>query len=421
MSAEVVGTSLFSYILANQICSDLPVLSTAPNPRAMPNAAASRLILSRFSESLVTQTAREALQEIGGKVSLGIVFCSADYQPHLEDFLEILQLHAHIPLLVGSSGSGLIGAGAEAENASGFSLLLLHLPETALHPFAFSAADAPDWDDAPAWRKFTGNSQVDAWITLGDPSGMPVEPWLGALGRAYPGIPCIGGLASGGRDGDEMFVFHNRTLIENGAVMVGLRGGVKLHTIVSQGCRPIGEPLPVTAGDQNLVRTIGSRPAYTVLDAAFQALSEKERELAKGNLFAGLAMREDRDEFHRGDFLIRNILGADEASGIVALGAFPRIGQTIQFQLRDAKTADEDLRHLAAAIAAEGVKPIASLVFSCGGRGRHLFNSANHDAGILAEYFADHPSAGFFCNGEIGPIGHRNYIHGYTASILLFS
>ena len=385
----------------------------------MPNAAVSRLILSKFSEPLVTETARGALHEIGGRVSLGVVFCSADYREHLEDFLEIIQLHAHVPLLVGCSGTGFVGTGAEAERASGFSLLLLHLPATELHTFAFTEATAPDWDDREAWREAVAAAPMDVWIMVSDPAGVPIEPWLGAWSRAFPGEPCIGGIASGGRDGGDTLVFKNRELIEGGALAIGLRGGIKFHTIVSQGCRPIGEPLPVTGVEHNFIQTIGSRPAYQVLDDAYQALAENDRDHAKGNLFAGLAMREDREEFHRGDFLIRNILGADEGTGVVAVGAFPRVGQTVQFQLRDAKTADEDLRHLAAVLAADGIKPIASLVFTCGGRGRNLFKTANHDAAILAETFTPHPSAGFFCNGEIGPVGERSYVHGYTASVLL--
>lgn len=387
----------------------------------MQNASVSRLVLSKFSESLVTKTARELLEEIGGRVSMGVVFCSLDYREHLEEFLEILQVHAHIPLLVGCSASGFIGTNAEAEGASGFSLLLLDLPNTKLHPFTFTQATAPDWDDADGWKNAVGVGEVDAWLMLTDPTGIPIEPWLGAWGRAFPGVPCIGGIASGGGDGTETFVFHNREVLEGGGIAIGLHGGVQIHTLVSQGCRPIGEPLPVTFAELNLIHTLGSRPAFQVLDEAYQALPEKERARAKGNLFAGLAIREDRDEFHRGDFLIRNILGADEGTGIVAIGAFPRVGQTIQYQLRDAKSADEDLRHLSALLAADGIKPFASLVFSCGGRGRNLFKTANHDAGILAEYFTPHASAGFFCNGEVGPVGGRNFIHGYTASVALLA
>lgn len=386
----------------------------------MPNAAASRLVLAKYAESLVTETAHSALEEIGGRVSCGFVFCSAHYQPNLPDFLEILQLHAHIPILVGCSASGLIGTDAEAEMAEGFSLLLLNLPETKVHAFSFDEETAPDWDDGPAWKEHFGATDPDAWVLLADPTSVPIEPWLAAFSEAFPGVPCMGGLASGGRHASDLFVFRERERLEGGGVALAFHGGVKLESLVSQGCRPIGEALPVTGVEHNVIHTLGARPAYQVLDDAYQSLSDREKEGARGNLFAGLAMREDLDEFHGGDFLIRNILGADEASGAVAVGAFPRVGQTLQWQLRDRKAADEDLRRQSARLSAAGATPFASLLFSCGGRGRHLFGSANHDAGILKEVFGAHPSAGFFCNGEIGPVGPRNFVHGYTASGVLF-
>lgn len=386
----------------------------------MPNAAASRLVLSSYSEPLTAETAREALREIGGKVSCGFVFCSADYRDDLPDFLENLQLHAHIPLLAGCSGSGIIGTGAEAEMARGFSLLLLHLPDTELRTFQFTEADVPAWEDADAWKAAAGPDPMDAWMMLADPSSVPIEPWLKAWNDATGGVPCFGGLGSGGADGGDIFVFRDREPLEGGGVAIGFRGGVKIRTLVSQGCRPIGEPLPVTSAEQNVVRTLGSRPAYQVLDEAFQTLSDRDKERARGNLFAGLAIREDREDFHRGDFLIRNILAADESSGAVALGAFPRVGQTLQYQLRDARAADEDLRHLAGDFVKNSGRPFGSLLFSCGGRGRGMFGSANHDAAVLSETLGTHPSAGFFCNGEIGPVGGRNFVHGYTASAALF-
>jgi small ligand-binding sensory domain FIST len=389
----------------------------------MPNSAASRLVLASYSEAQTIQTAREALAEVGGKVSCGIVFCSTDYRENLPDFLELLQLHAHIPLLIGCSAHGFVGTDAEAEDARGFSLLLLHLPETTLYPVNFPEGEMPEWTDGAGWRKLTGAESADAWILLAEPDSerVPIEPWLRAWSQAYPGVPCVGGLASGGSGDGDFFVLRDRELVETGAVALGFKGGVTLQTLVSQGCRPIGEPLPVTSVDHNIIHSIGTRPAYQVLDEAFQSLNDREKERAKGNLFAGLAMREDREEFHRGDFLIRQILGADEGSGAVAVGAFPRVGQTLQWQLRDRQAADEDLRMLAGTLAAQGAKPFASLVFACGGRGRGLFGSPNHDAGVLAEAFHPHASAGFFCNGEIGPVGGRNFVHGYTASALLFT
>ena len=385
----------------------------------MPNRAASRLVLSAYSESVVADAAHSILDELGGRATCAFVFCSSDYRAQLADFLEVLQLNGHFPLIVGCSSSGLVGTGREAESASGFSVLALNLPDTRLMPFSFSAPNAPDWDDADAWRKAAGGEDADVWMLLADPTAVPSEQWLATWERAFPGTPCFGGLASGGRALEDMFVFRDRELLEGG-VALGFRGGVKIHTLVSQGCRPIGEALPVTGVEENIIQTLGSRPAWRILDDAFQSLSTAEKAAAKGNLFAGLAMTEYREEFHRGDFLIRNILGADEETGAVAVAAFPRVGQTVQYQLRDATAADEDITQLANALHDNGVKPFASLLFSCGGRGRGLFGAPNHDAGVLAEAFGNHASAGFFCNGEIGPVGGKNFVHGYTASAALF-
>lgn len=387
----------------------------------MANSAASRLVLGAYSERGVIETARQLLDELGGKVTCGFVFASADYGAHLPDFLELIQLHGHVPMLSGCSGSGLIGTGTEEEQGRGFSLLLLHLPDTGIFPFHFSAGQAEELDSPEVWRTATGlqPDQVDAWIVLANPLTFPVEPWLTRWSSAYPGIPCLGGLGSAGQDGEEIFVFHNRAPVE-GVVAIGLRGGVRIETLVSQGCRPIGQPFTITGAEQNFIITLGSRPAYQVLAEVIEGLSGSERRRASGNLFAGLAMSEYVDDFKTGDFLVRNLIGADANHGVVAIGAHPRVGQTMQFQLRDRLSADEELRHLTDQKLNAGIHPFASLLFACAGRGRHLFGEPNHDAAALTAAFGPKPSAGFFCNGEIGPVSGRNFVHGYTASAALF-
>lgn len=384
----------------------------------MTNSAASRLVLAPYSEEQVIATASEALHEAGGHVSCAFVFASADYRPHLPDFLELIQLHGHVPTLIGSSGAGLIGSGAEAEKASGFSLLFLHLPDTKVVPCEFSRIESEADADGSSLGEARGD--VDTWITLLDPVNVPVDPWLDEWNSAFPGVPALGGLGSGGPRGDDIFLMHNREIIEGG-VALGFSGGVRIDTIVSQGCRPIGEPLTITGAEENFVTTLGSRPAYEALEKAFAELPDRDKPLARGNLFAGIATSEYVDEFKTGDFLVRNILGADVNQGVLALGAFPRVGQTLQFQLRDRASADADLQRLATAAAGRGARPFASLVFACNGRGRHLFGVPSHDAALLANQFGRHASAGIFCNGEIGPVGDRNFVHGYSVSIALFS
>lgn len=383
------------------------------------NKAAARLVLGAFAEKTVRETAEELLAEAGGAVDLAIAFASADYEPHLQDFREIITVHGHAPLVVGCTGSGLIGLRQEVEQAQGFSLLFLRLPATRIRPVALTQ-DQLDRSGAPEeWRERTGVSpaEADAWLALANPFAFDADTWLREWNRAFPGIPTVGGLASGPHGADGVTVFGPHIDSRADAVAVALQGGMRLRSVVSQGCRPIGEPLPVTRAEEHFLYELGSRPAYQVLEQAFETLQPQEKQRAKGNLFAGIAVNEYVEHFRRGDFLVRNILGADPNTGVVVLGAHPRLGQTLQYQLRDAESADADLVEMLGPIAREEAPPEACLLFCCNGRGRSLFGAKNHDAITVADAVGDSPTAGFFCNGEIGPVGGTNYIHGYTASV----
>jgi small ligand-binding sensory domain FIST len=382
----------------------------------MPNAAASRLCLEPYSEASVIRIARECLGALGCNPHLAIAFASPDYAPHLEDFLELIQLHAHAPRIAGGSGSGLVGTGQEAENCSGFSLLLLHLPKTRIHTLPFTEAESDDYSVAD-WKEKAGASlDSDAWIFMGNPMRVAAEPWLNQWSEAVGHKPVLGGLLSGGRQESEIFTFLDRNTVEAG-VLIGLEGGVQIHTVVSQGCRPIGEPHAITGARENVLTSIGSLPAYERLNECFESLDAEEKARAVGNLFAGLALNEYVDDFKTGDFVIRNLLGADASTGAVELAAYPRIGQTLQFQLRDRRSAHEDLSNLLRKQARKKFRPAAALSFLCGGRGESLFGVPHHDAVSLQEAFGPIPNAGFFCNGEIGPIGGHNFVHGYSAAI----
>lgn len=385
----------------------------------MGNRAASRLVLSEFSEETVTRAARQTRAELEAEASCGFVFFSPDYAEHLEDFLELLRVYGQTPLLLGCTGAGLIGTRHEAEEQSGFSLLLLSLPKTKLHVYEFSQRDVEATSGPGFWQMESGVNagEVDAWIALTHPARLDSERWLADWNLAYPGVPTLGGLASGAQD--DLVLCRDGGVIAGDALALGLSGGLRVQTIVSQGCRPIGEPLTITGAKQNLLLSLGSKPAYGVLNTVFNGLTKQEKDRARNNLFAGLAMSEYLEEYKRGDFLIRNILGADPEAGAVAIGAQLRVGQTLQYQLRDRDSADQDLRELCYAAEEEGARPFASLLFSCNGRGRGLFGAPDHDAGVLAEVIGAHPSAGFFCNGEIGPVGKANFLHGYTASAAL--
>ena len=201
--------------------------------------------------------------------------------------------------------------------------------------------------------------------------------------------------------------------------MIGLGGAACLRPVVSQGCEPIGDAWTITDVAGHIVKTIGSRPAYQVLVETVQGLDAARRQRANGNLLVGLAMDEYRDEFERGDFLIRNLMGVDPKSGAIAVAAEPRIGQTLQFQIRDAHAADEELRHMLRSTLDS--PSAAALLFACNGRGVGLFGAPDHDARTVRELLGPVPLAGLFCNGEIGPVGAATYVHGFTASLALIA
>jgi small ligand-binding sensory domain FIST len=379
------------------------------------NRAASRLVLAKYDEGQLRATAEELRAELGADPTLALAFISTGYVDHLADFQEVVAVHGHAAVLAGCTGSGLIGTAREAEMIEGFSLLFLHLPEAKIRAVPLAQAQVETSDGNTFWRDAAGGA-ADAWLAFANPFRFDADTWLREWNTTFPDAPVLGGLAGGPRGDEDVTVFGPGIGDTSDALVLAL-DGVRLETVVSQGCRPIGEPLPVTRADEHLLLELGSRPAYQVLEQAFNTLADAEKQRARGNLFAGLAVDEYKEQFGRGDFLVRNILGADPATGAVVVGAHPRTGQTLQYQLRDAATADEELRTLLAPLAARADKPVASLLFSCNGRGRHLFGAPDHDAKAIAGMLGPHPSAGFFCNGEIGPVGGSNFLHGYTASI----
>lgn len=386
------------------------------------NRAASVLLRTTFHEEEVIKAVRDCRERIGGAPSLVFAFVSSDWETHLKDFLEIVQVDGHATSVIGCSGFGLMGVGQEDENVSGMSLLFLRLPHTDVRRIEVDEADLADAESGMPWPSITGVAPDDfgGWLAFANPAKMRSEVWLRQWNSAYPGEAVYGGLCSGGPDPEEMFLFTEQGVSRSALLLLHLAGGVRLGGVVSQGCRPIGEPYTITEVDDNVVVTIGQRRAYEILEEAYDSLEETEQAAARGNIFAGLAMTEYKDELRRGDFLVRNILGGDPTAGVLALGAYPRVGQTLQFQLRDKDAADEDLLVQCAGAQTRYGEPFGALLFSCAGRGARMFEAPNHDAGIIEEVFGKVPLSGFFCNGEIGPVGGQNFIHGYTASAAFF-
>jgi small ligand-binding sensory domain FIST len=375
---------------------------------------------------------REALADVLARVrgqvadtDLAVLFASASYAQEFSELIEQARQTLRSRVLIGCSGQGVIGPSTEIEGEPALTLLALSLPDALLETHHLSQAELQQCDSVDATRDLLGvpPDDVNAWLLLADPYTLDAERLLDVLSASYPGVPLLGGMASGDAQARRTHLFLDGQVYENGAIALAIGGPLTIRSIVSQGCNPIGRAWTITGTQEQIIKSIAGRPALEVLIETIEQLPEEERQRAQQNLLIGLAMDEYREDFGRGDFLIRNLLGADRESGAIAVSALPREGQTLQFQVRDAAAADEDLRLLLQEkrAAPPGEELFAALLWSCNGRGQGLFGSPDHDAKAVADILGPIPLAGFFCNGEIGPVGSKNFLHGFTASIALFS
>ena len=359
------------------------------------------------------------------EVSLGLVFMSPKFFPHAEQVLEILRVHARIPLLAGCSGSGLVAGQEEIESAGGLVLALYSLPGAQLKAVRFTQEQIEQAaGDEHFWPVEFGiaKEKVNGWLAFIDPFHLDAEAWLRSWNKNFAGQPVYGGLASGKFPEPATQVYLDGEVFDDGGVAIAVGGDVALEGVVAQGCTPIGEAWTLTRVEQNLIQHIANRPAYAVLTDTVNQLPPAEQQKARGNLFIGLAVNEYLEEFHRGDFLVRNLIGGDPNSGVLAVGALPRAGQTIQFQRRDAATASEDLNQLLglAKQTFANSKILGGCLFCCTGRGKNLFGRPSHDAESVQKNLGPLGLTGFFCNGEIGPVGDKNFLHSHTAALALF-
>ena len=378
-----------------------------------------------FDEDGLRAWAEALRAQLGANpVSLGLVFMSPRFFPNAQATLDILRVHARIPLLAGCSSISLVAGDKEFEDASGIVLALYSLPGAELKGFRFSQAHIGDAENPANWPLESGVSpqSTNGWLAFADPFHMDAESWIRSWNGAYAPLPTFGGLASGIYADQVTQVYLNGEVFEEGGVAVSVGGDVKLSGVISQGCTPIGETWTLTHVEQNLIHQIANRPAYAVLAETVQQLSPADQQKARGNLFIGLVMNEYLEDFHRGDFLVRNLIGGDPNSGVLAVAALPRAGQTIQFQRRDAVAANEDMGELLGRAKEKigGSTIYGGCLCCCNGRGKNLFGQPNHDAELVQKEFGPMGLVGFYGNGEIGPVGEKNYLHGFTASLALF-
>jgi small ligand-binding sensory domain FIST len=357
----------------------------------------------------------------GAAPHLVLAFASPHHARGFEDLPDLVAAELPGALLCGCSGGGIIGSGHEVEQGPALSLTAASLPGVDLMPLRFPAGD--DLSDAVDWPRKIGVSSepTPAFVLLPDPFTCDAAALVAGLDDAYPASCKVGGLASGATRSGQNALFLGRETYRDGAVGVALSGDVVVDTIVAQGCRPVGKPFAVTRCEDNAIIELDGKPALSVVKDVFESLSAHDRDLFRHSLFIGLEMRESAMEFREGEFLVRNIVGTVPEAGAILVGASLHSFQVVQFLLRDAATATDDLeRQLDAYRKSAAGSPTGALLFSCLGRGAGLFGRADHDTDLFRDRIGSVPVGGFFCNGEIGPVGGTTFLHGYTSSFGLF-
>jgi small ligand-binding sensory domain FIST len=310
---------------------------------------------------------------------------------------------------------GVVARVRELEEGPAVAVWAGALPGAEIECFHVAAVQT---DDGIAVAGFPELDEPALVALLVDPFTFPTGPFLASLNERYERIPLIGGIAVGGRQPGAQALILDEAVHTEGAVGAVV-SGLTVLTVVSQGCRPIGREAVITRCERNVVSELAGRPALERLRREIAALSSEEQTLAARGLLAGLVIDENRPEYDTGDFLMRGLLGTNEATGALALGDSVRVGQTLRFFVRDATSADADLRQALGGALRRG-RPAGALLFTCNGRGTNMFPEPDHDARIVTETLGTQALAGFFCGGEIGPVGGKAFLHGFTATLAVF-
>jgi small ligand-binding sensory domain FIST len=387
---------------------------------------ASALTTVREPVAASTDLVRQIRSELGPvKLDLAFVFAHPGYLTDDFTFWSALRQGLGSRHVIGCSGAGIIGDREECEEQPAVAVLAGELPGVSIQSFHITAEELEEAGSPDYWHfQLEVTPDVEPkFVLLADPFSVPATNLVQELGEAFPGAPIVGGLASGGRPAGATRLLLDDELVEGGAVGVALAGPVMLRTVVSQGCRPIGQPFTITRAEKNIIFELAGRPPLAVLQEMLPQLAATDQQLARTALFLGRVINEYQEDFGRGDFLVRNLIGHDPNSGALALGDWIRPGQTVQFQVRDGTSAAEDLQELLRRqqqwTAQEPVR--GALLFSCLGRGAGMYGVQNHDINALQSALGPMPAAGFFANGEIGPVGAVPFIHGFTSVIGLFA
>ncbi|MEK6326518.1 MAG: FIST N-terminal domain-containing protein [Actinomycetota bacterium] len=365
-----------------------------------------------------SEASRDAARKLGAPCDLCLLFAGAPHLGHGKWILSTVHEQLEPRHLIGCGAGGVVAAGREIEEGPAAAVWAASMPEAEISTHHFEVEQSGDGFEVLGVPEMDELGQ--AMILLADPYSFATEALLDRLSELRPSMPVLGGLASASAVGSAS-LFRNGDVLGGGAVACSL-SGVSILPCVSQGAAPVGPEMTITAAHDNVIEELASRPAIERLREALGGLDAREQQLAASGLMLGIVIDENKPEYERGDFLVRPIIAADSEAGTIALGERIRVGQSVRMHIRDGASADEDLRAALGtqAEALGSAQAAGALLFTCNGRGSHMFEIPDHDARALEDALGV-PAGGFFCAGEIGPVGGRNFLHGFTATMAVFA
>jgi small ligand-binding sensory domain FIST len=387
-----------------------------------------------FGVSCVSQSENsiEAVEEVIRNVQTGMgdrpvdlvmIFASFPSLESVDEAVERFQKEFGEAKVIGCTGCGVIGQNEEIEDQPAISCLAMNLPDVTMSPVHLGPEDLRG-EPADLGRRVAeslGERRPEVMLLLADPYTTPVTELLTGIETTFPGLPVVGGMASLAHVAQGNRLIAGGESLEQGCVGLAFYGNIRADTTVSQGCRPIGRAYKITECIANMIFQLDGKGVTEQVNQMIQSLDDETRKLLRKGLFVGIVVHKDEAQmFGRGHFLIRGVMGFDQQRDAMIIGDNVEVGTTIQFHVRDADTATEDLElTLTPQQFDEDIQ--GALVFSCNGRGTHLYNRPDGDISTIQKVLGGEvPAAGFFCAGEIGPIGLKNFLHGHTVSMLLF-
>jgi small ligand-binding sensory domain FIST len=372
---------------------------------------------ARLAGAAAAEAAAAPLGE--APADLAVVFTSGAHLAAPEATLEGVHARLSPRTLIGCGAGGVLGAGRELEAGTAVAVWAAAFGESGeAEPFH---ATVDDGLESASVRGTPSAEDAGGVILLPDPYSFPADVVLRELAASAPTVPVLGGLSSARTPDGDGALFLGEEVVEEGAVGVVVRG-VELLPCVSQGAAPVGREVTITAAEGHIIHELAGRPALETVERIISELEPRERGLIAGGVLIGIVIGGGKPEYGQGDFLVRGVLGADPDTGRIAVGATVGEGQVVRLHARDAHSADHDLRRALEnrVSSLSGRRPAGALVFSCNGRGRGMFGVPDHDAGVIADALGGAPAAGFFAAGEIGPVGRRSFLHGFTATVAVF-